>query len=287
MSDDIFLPFPKNAGATPTSSVLPGASQARATVAQTPATPQSPHEQSPEYTRLELPSNYVPYTFKDVYAGTIRGIHQAKFAKAHKLRQARLVVETVNSLMRGASAFDLTPSDFRWLMYYLRKTNYVKTPLLVTAFCTNETHLSAVAEGRLQPSTLENAGTLNSSMLEEKALDVNRLAERAENPALIDLRLGFPTMQDTLLAVEKDDEEFTWLAELAMCLASTDREGKSISLEDRVKIVAQMSPDQTEALAAYAEAASDYGISETIRMRCKECGAEILETFQPSAHMFL
>lgn len=286
MSDEIFLPFPKSAGADAVSSALPP-SRSGASIAQTPATPQTPHEQNPEYTRLDLPSNYGPYAFKDLYVGVIRGIHQAKFAKAHKLRQSRLVVETVNSLLRGASALDLTPSDFRWLMYYLRKTNYVKTPLMVTAFCTNEKHLTKVAENQLPPSSLENAGTLNSSMLDEKALDMAHVAKLAEHPGLLDLRLGFPTMRDTLTAVEKDDEEFTWLAELAMCLSSVGSDGKPVSLEDRVNVVAQMSPDQTEALAAYAEAASDYGISETIRMRCKECGAEILETFQPSAHMFL
>lgn len=284
MSDEVFLPFPPGvrAPAPPPQNPNGGAPPK-----PTAATPQAAHQQDPGYTRVDLPSNYVPYTFKDLYVGVIKGVHQAKFAKAHKLRSPRLVVETVNSLLRGASAFDLTPSDFRWLMYYLRKMNYVKVPLTITAHCSNEDHLLKVASGQLPMSSLENIGTLTSSILEEKPIDMEKVKAAAENPELSTFRLGYPTMKDTMTAVDKDDEEFTWLAELAMCLASSDDTGKPTPLELRVKTVAEMAPEQTEALSIYADAASDYGISETIRMRCKECGAEILEDFQPSAHMFL
>lgn len=285
MSDEVFLPFPASTVSTnsnPTLSVRAG------TTVPTPAATPAQEEQDPNFTRLELPSNYAPYTFKALYVGPIRGIHQARFAKAAKLKSSRLLVETVGTLLRGASVLDLTPSDFRWLLYWLRKTNYVKTPLLIEAFCSNTAHLEEVAEGKKPMESLRNIGSLNSSIIDEKVLDTERLARVvAENSLLQGMRLGYPTMRDVLLAVEKDDDEFTWLSELAMVLAPIDAEGRPVTLDQRVALVAAMSPEETEALAAYTEAVSDYGASETIRMRCKECGAEILENFQPSAHMFL
>lgn len=244
---------------------------------------------SPDYVPLELPSNFVPYTFKTLHLGRIKGVHQAKIAKAGKHQSTRMVVEAVDSLLQGASAFDLTPSDFRWLLYRLLKENYVKSPRLVTAYCSNPDHVEKVANGELSPNTLQNTGSLNNSLLNEYAFDYAKVEKLiAENEYLQGMRLGYATMKETLIAVEKDDEEFAWLAELAMCLAPQQQAGqKPLTLEERIEVVGEFSPDQTEALAQYAEMTSDYGIEEIIRMRCVGCGAEILEPFQPSASMFL
>lgn len=244
---------------------------------------------SPDFVPLELPSNFIPYSFKTLHLGRIKGIHQAKIARAGKHQSTRMVVEAVDSLLQGASAFDLTPSDFRWLLYRLLKENYVKSPRLITAFCSNPDHVEKVANGEMSPQTLQNIGSLNNSLLNEYAFDYSKIEKLlAENEYLQQMKLGYATMRETLEAVEKDDEEFQWLAELAMCLAPQQTEGQPpLNLAQRVELVGTFDPDQTEALAQYAELTSDYGIEEVIRMRCVECGAEILEPFQPSASMFL
>lgn len=250
--------------------------------------PRAP-EVPPDFVQVELPSNFVPYAFKTLHLGRIKGIHQAKLARANKEQSSRIVVECISSLLKGASAFDLTPSDFRWLLYKLLKENYVKSPRMVTAYCSDPNHVEKVATGEMPPQTLQNIGSLNHSLLNETAYDPTKVQQLIDsNEHLRNMKLGYATMKETLEAVEKDDDEFSWLAELAMCLSPYQEDGKPpLTLEQRVELVGNKEPEELEALAQYAEATSNYGVEEIIRMRCTGCGAEILEPFQPSAHMFL
>lgn len=268
--------------------VVRAATASRTGVQEAPRTAQRVGEEDPNLDPIELPSEFAPYTFKQIYARPIRAKHQAKFAVAAERKNLRMVVETIGSLIEGCSAYDLTAADFKWLMYYLRRVNYVKVPLTVTMFCSNPKHIEQVAKEEVDGRSLENLTTLDRSVLEERALDMNAVNAVVDaSPFLQTLRLGFPMMSDTVEAAESDDPEFEWLAELAMGLAQTKDDGTPWTLQERVEHIGSFAPEEVEELAKYVEAASDYGVSEKLRMKCKGCGAEMLEDFQPSASMFL
>ena len=99
-------------------------------------------------------------------------------------------------------------------------------------------------------------------------------------------------MRDLDEIVERSDStgedigDWMWLAEMAS-FVKKDQGGQTLTLQQRIDYVAQLSPEETTSLAKYAQLSGDYGVSEFIRMRCKECGAEILEPFQLSARNFL
>ncbi len=270
--------------------------QHRVPVQQAPVAAKPVEEQDPNLTPIDLPSNFHPYEFTKLYVRPIKGIHQSKFTASARKKSLRILVETISSLIEGASAFDLTTQDFRWLLYYLRKTNYVRVPLMITAFCSDEQHLLDVQEGRKPGETLKNIGSLNQSMFTETALDVDTLKQLvAGDEYLSKTSLGFQTVGEAAEIIEmeadgEDDDEIDgklWLAQLASFLGKKTVDGEPITLRKRMEVVENLGPDEIASLQKYVIWAADYGVSETIRMKCKECDAEILETFQISASMFL
>lgn len=260
-----------------------------------PAAPLPQGEVDPDLIAVTLPSNFEPYAFKTLHVRAIKAKHQAKFHAAARRKSLHMLVETISSLLDGVSAFDLTVPDFRWLLYYLRKTNYVKVPLIITAWCSAEEHLLDIQSGKKQAETLKNLGSLNQSTLEEKALDVETLHDWISKDEYLSVTdLGWQTMRDAVeaLAFEEDAgdegaEDTVWLAEMASFLSKTDASGNVLSLKDRMKIVEELSPDDVSSLQKYAIWAGDYGVSEFIKLSCKDCGADIVERFHLSASSFL
>ncbi len=273
--------------------------QARGPVPQQAAAPKPEVERDPELTTIDLPSGFVPYTWKALSVKPLKGIHQAKFNAAARLQSTRALVEAISTLLPSdIRAEDLTTSDFRWLIYYLRVHNYATTPVQITAICRDPDHLQKVHDKELPEASLRNIGSLNASLIEETPLDIEALEENIKSePCLVEsgIELGFATMADTLKVLdlienEKDSirsEELQFIGEMAAFLKRTDANGQVIPLEERMKVVEGLSADVVRALDKYTHWAADYGVSEIVRMRCKECGAEIREVFRISAHMFL
>ena len=63
--------------------------------------------------------------------------------------------------------------------------------------------------------------------------------------------------------------------------------GKRAPLKDRIKAVEDLPIDQYLALENAVQHIINYGVKETARVTCKECGAGILETIRISAQSFL
>jgi hypothetical protein len=82
-------------------------------------------------------------------------------------------------------------------------------------------------------------------------------------------------------AAEDKDAEWEWLATRACYLDST------YPLEERIQMVKNMDPDTIEELQAYIEATSQYGVSEIVAVKCKECGAEMMSNIFIEALSFL
>lgn len=284
-----YTPFPKKDGLPAQATIPSGATLEKPAV-----------ELDPELTEVVLPSNFHPYTFKTLAVRTMKGIHQAKLAQAAKKESATMVAQVISSLLHGASAFDLTYQDFRWVMQYIRQQSFLKTPLKAIGICTNLEHMQRVRDGKVKKETLQNVTLIDKTVLQEKGLDVDTLELWvSEHPEMQRFGLGFQTVRDNLLMLDRaaeiksedDAEEYVWLAQRASFLRGykVDEQGNTVptTLDDRIKVVGEMSPDEVAALTEYIELACDYGVAESIKTKCTECGADIETDVSLSVHSFL
>lgn len=251
-------------------------------------------EENPNYMSIDLPSKFQFYTFKSVSACTLKGSHQAKLNRAYTQNRLRYVVEAMGATLEpGVSAFDLTPADFYFLMYWQKVNSFTKSPQIITTQCTDPTHVMRVKaqakdlpEGitSLPEESLKIEQFLNSTTLETKyaeILDIQALREDLPRHVL-----GVETMRDVVELTEhmidladsedkegEDVEEYGWLASRASFLDVETTSGVKASLADRCKIVADMSVEETSALEKYMQVVTNYGVEEHATIKCKECGA--------------
>lgn len=248
-------------------------------------------EVNPDYFQLDLPSNFIPYQFKSVSACHLKGYHQSKFSRAAKEDKIRYVVEAIGSTLEDSvSAFELTPADFYFIMYWQRVNSYSSMPLITEALCETAEHLNKVYNGYKETEDgelkyLDEASLKNPLILKSTTLDVKQLSslDLSEFEPIIHYLLGFETMRDvvdTTETLEKmvqksldnpkldlDIEGYTWLAAKAAFLDKTGR-----SLDDRIEIVKKMTTAETNLLDKYIEVVTDYGVSDSTTFKCKECG---------------
>ena len=266
-------------------------------------------EKDETYTRLELPSNFVFYPWKTIGIKPLKGIHQAKIAAAARQTSTRLLVECVNTLLpKNINAFDLTTADFQWLLYWMRQHFYTRVPLTVRLMCKNPQHRHDVEQNKLSKKSLINIADIDKSILEETGLDKDKLIATL---TLIDNIETVPIMHDTMRDAcdaldlttaimesaandpgryEEAFEEATIKAQVgstAILLDVRDEQGNPAPIADRIKAAEELPVDQYVALEQASWHMVNYGIKETARVTCKECGAEIRETVRISAQDFL
>jgi hypothetical protein len=169
-------------------------------------------EQNPEFFKIDLPSNFLFYPFKTLSARHMKGVHQAKMNRAAQEGSLRHVVDCIGSTLEpGVSAYDLTPQDFYFVMYWQRVFSYPKTPQKITTRCENPEHIKQVADGSKSLEsltiielvgittlkqtylTLENRGVALEAVLSPRALDLWK-----ENKDLLHVE----TMRDLVEATE-------------------------------------------------------------------------------------
>lgn len=247
-------------------------------------------EENPDYTSIELPSRFQFYTFKTLSARTLKGSHQAKLNRAYTQNRLRFVVEAMSATLEpSVSAFDLTPADFYFLMYWQKVNSFTKSPQIITVQCTEASHLAKVQSKDLPVESLRIEQFLNSTTLDTKICD--RLDLEALRIGLEAYPIGVETMRDVVemtetmidMAEEESEtkvegdtpvtdnsdsvSEYGWLASRASFLDG------GLPLEARLKIVGDMSVEETSLLEQYMQTVTNYGVEEFAAIRCKECGA--------------
>jgi hypothetical protein len=261
-------------------------------------------ETDPNFTTIGLPSQFAFYDFKQLTITQLKGIHQAKLSRAAKEKKIRYVVEAIGSTLgEGVSAFDLTPQDFYFLMYWHRLQSFPKNPQLIPYSCTNEDHIRRTIlrtdhSDYLDPKTLDISTILNETTLKTEYLDgldlspfqelidkydlhvetmrdIVEFAELQEEEDYLDQQeqSEYGDDQTTASVEEESDESFSeveWLQVRSVFLRRGP--GRNTILE-RNEIVKQMSSDEIFELDKYIEAVTNYGVSEATVLRCKECGA--------------
>lgn len=264
-------------------------------------------ETDPDYHNVHIPSGFQTYPFSHLSIRTLLGSHIAKFHRANKEASLRPIVEAISSTLEPEiSAFDLMPGDFYFLMYWQRLNSMPKTPMLIEVVCDNEKHQDEIVEGVRDPETGEfqrdgdgniikkHIDTLTSTeYLTNTTLDVKDL-EPFKLDEFRDLHakyvLGYETMRDVveqtehIIEAEDGDPEFAFLASRAAFLARMP--GRE-TLKQRMAIVDSMEPDELDVLQRYIEKFSDYGVSESANVRCKECGASTRLNISFDARTFL
>lgn len=246
-----------------------------------------------EGTSVELPSLFAFYEFKDLYVYTLRGKHLRKLARAHKENSLLQTAEVVSSVLRTSDpnydgrplAFDLTIPDFYWVLYYLRQNSFTKSNFTHRTRCTNPAHLELVREGKAAPESL-----LIEELIQKSSLVNNRLKALPSTDMSSLERDGIPyrpaTIRDLVLIMdhpnfEEDDPEFMYASEIASYI------GGGLSIQERIEIVDDLSPDQINAIKSYEEEVSNYGIDEMVTVHCKGCGASMKDRVSIDASTFL
>lgn len=247
---------------------------------------------------VALPSNFAFYDFKDLYIKPFKGRHLAKLSRAREEGSTLYTVEAVSSVLSTPQGhnnlgFKLTVPDFYYILYWLRLNSFTKTSFLHKSTCTDDAHVEKVAKGEMLPDTLKAAEVISRANLKETFL--------TEIPNKELFKLDYPnaevkicTMQDAMEMTEDPDfvsEEFRFAAEIACYLQipdvqSGDGSYRPATLRERIVIVDDMSPDDIRTIKAYEKAVTDYGITETIDVTCKHCGAKRREAIVLDAHSF-
>lgn len=245
-------------------------------------------ERDPNYQTIFLPSGHLFYPFKNLAIRCLRASEKAKLHSSAQNNSLRLTVEAIGACLGdGVSAFDLTPGDFYFLMYWLRLNSMLKTPMVVRASCSDEKHNQAVfvgteveEDGKLvrkfkDERTLDleitvQKTTLKTNYLELKDLDLSRW------PALSGLDLGVETMRDLVDAAEAwgpdtpNLDELEYLAGYAVFLK---RESVDEPLTRRLDIVRGLGLDAIEEFDDYIKTVTQYGVEESATITCPECRA--------------
>lgn len=81
------------------------------------------------------------------------------------------------------------------------------------------------------------------------------------------------------------DSEFEYAAQLASYMRH--KSGVYVSIVDRIKVFDDLDVSDIETIKDYEKKISEYGVSETITVRCKECGASREAPLSLDAHAFL
>ena len=260
-------------------------------------------EKDATFTRIDLPSDFAFYPWKTFAVRPLKGVHQAKIASAARQQSTRLLVECINTLLpSGVSAFDLTVPDFHWLLYWVRQHQYTRVPLQVRAICKNVDHINKVESGELDGKTLVNIADINNAIIEESGLDLEAVFENLsalegiENVPLRGGTIGdVCELLDSITAIRErggaaNDVEadlFGEIGSLASMYDLRDANGKLEPLRKRIEAVKNMPAEDYLVLEKAAHYLSLYGLKETARVTCKECGAEIREAIRISAQSFL
>jgi hypothetical protein len=251
-----------------------------------PQSEKSHSETDSLYTPIELPSKFQFYSFKALSVRLLRGAEQAKFNRAYQENRIKYTVEAISATLEpGVSAFDLTPSDFYFLMYWQRVNSFTKSPQIISLICDNPEHVRRVMDPtvpeaeKLGPDTLQiseflNGTTLDTTHLEELEFD-SLVAGLEQYPlgveTMADIVALEELIQDSVEGKAQNDNafnpEYGWLFSKACFLH------RSLPIAKRIKIIEEMSVDDMALLETYIDKVTNYGVAEYGTVKCRGCGA--------------
>lgn len=253
-----------------------------------------------EAVSIDLPSRFHFYDFKDLYVKPFRNRQLGKIARASAERSVVPMVEAVSSVLTTSTgdtdiAFKLTIPDYYFVMHWLRHESYTKFAFTHHDLCTSERHVTMVEAGTKSVETLRVSEIINKTRLKVFMLD------RAPDPTEFVLGSPYITLRPALVSdmleianePRMGDPEFGWMAEAAsyITIHTQDERGvRPMTIAEKVDFLFDddsVGPDDVQVILAWGKTLDWYGVQETIRMRCKECGASWDSSISLEAHSFL
>ena len=267
--------------------------------ARVPNAPKPDAQVDPSLTAVDLPSQFLFYPFKSLSVKPIRGVHQAKFARAAREQANRHMADAISTLLSdGVSSYDLTLPDYYWLLYFLRLTFYPKSQLIHKSVCTDPQHVLDVSNGVRPKESLINVTNVARTTIKDTVLNLEEAMKgfdedgvlRTELQDVYHLELYPSTVRDMvelelMYRPDPDFAEVEFLADVATFVRG--RGGAQLPLKDRIDIVSNFPPHLMDLVEDYRGRITNYGAEETIKVKCMECGADIVTTVSISAHSFL
>jgi hypothetical protein len=106
--------------------------------------------------RVDLPSNGVFYNFNSIMVRPFDVPELAKLYRARQQRSQTLLIDCVALVCEGIDVRDLTPRDFRYILYQLRINSFLRSPyrLTFTSFYGNRNEFT-ITESNLDVKLLQ------------------------------------------------------------------------------------------------------------------------------------
>jgi hypothetical protein len=150
--------------------------------------------------------------------------------------------------------------------------------------------LEAVENGEKPEDTLNISQVITKSEL--KVVELEKVPDPeiyhfSDSSAMV---FRPPTMRDVIEFAESPElqdneqrEEFTFLAQLATHIQHREFE---LTLAQRIEIVKNATADQVELIQDFEQALGEYGVIDTVKVQCKECGHQRETRLNIAAHSF-
>lgn len=248
-----------------------------------------------EAVSFALPSNFLVYDhFKDLYIRPFKGRHFSKLHRAREEESMLHLVEVVSAVISNSTyptglAFELTLPDFYACLYWLRMHSFLKHGFTHQTMCRSKVHHEWVEKGRktehglikVEADTLKHAEVISKASLQTKELTALPDASKfvLDYPGI---KLVPMLMKDVLeITMNEDIDRFA-----ARTAASIQLIEGTATLQERMRLVDDLSADDIATISAYEKAISDYGVVESIKWKCKTCGHIHSDELEIEAHSF-
>lgn len=181
------------------------------------ATPRYVKTSVPEgWTRISVPSNCVPYDFKEIHVRPFDVTDLAGLAVSRKHGNYTMFLDVIDNAV-NVDVRDLTGPDQRYLMYWWRITSYVDTPYDVT-------WISRYGNENKVSINKTNLKTVELKMTEEEYAPYKEMG------------IVFPTVRDSEALQEEMSDEMRFLMERAQYMrGDPDAENYAQSKIDQLK----------------------------------------------------
>lgn len=259
----------------------------------------TPSERDAGVYALALPSNFLFYQFKELYASMVTAKQQSRFTRAAREGSLRLTIDTVSTCLNGVSAYDLTVPDFFYVMYWLRLASYTSFDFHHVSVCNNPEHLAAVQSGKKERDTLKTITTIKQTNLKETVLEklpvVPQVVQDSGLQVQVQRMRDVADVEAYLESLPEDQREDQQMLALLACYIHPTQHNprwgageQPMTFAERVQIAETLPVDLVRALQnEWEEAANSYGVEESITVKCKDCGANVRTEIRIAAPDFL
>jgi hypothetical protein len=186
-----------------------------------PLTTEAPKNATSMHEDVFLPSNFLPYAWKDIQVRRFNIEEIRAIIRARNSNNLRHLIRAVDATITRPVT-DLTMGDFWFLMYWHRLNSYKKAPFIIQWSCVNEQHIDWIENGRkktdgapgaepeiekISPETLKNLLTIAKSNLVTPEIDKDKYETVTENLwQEYGLRVKPQSIVDFVNAIEEDAE---------------------------------------------------------------------------------